>query len=101
MCIRDSAKTLRECDRQIRFASSGRADNGDDAVRGSHARSLAGMVKRHGAVPLCSRRVRMRSMGFLDKFKGHKDELKDKATELAAEHSDKIDAGIDLSLIHI
>jgi len=34
-------------------------------------------------------------MGFLDKFKGHKDELKDKATELAAEHSDKIDAGID------
>lgn len=34
-------------------------------------------------------------MGLLDKFKGHADELKDKATELAGEHGDKIDAGLD------
>ncbi len=34
-------------------------------------------------------------MGFLDKFKKHGAELKDKATELAASQNDKIDAGID------
>lgn len=34
-------------------------------------------------------------MGFLDKFKGQADELKDKATELAKNNSDKIDAGLD------
>ncbi len=34
-------------------------------------------------------------MGFLDRFKGHTDELKDKAIDLAAKNGDKIDAGLD------
>lgn len=34
-------------------------------------------------------------MGFLDKFKQHTNELKDKTSEFAAEHSDKIDSGIE------
>lgn len=34
-------------------------------------------------------------MGFLDKFKGHAEGLKNKATDLASEHGDKIDSGID------
>lgn len=34
-------------------------------------------------------------MGFLDKFKDNADELKSKAAELAGEHNDKIDAGLD------
>lgn len=34
-------------------------------------------------------------MGFLDKFKGQADELKDKAVDLAKNNSDKIDAGLD------
>ncbi len=34
-------------------------------------------------------------MGFLDKFKKHGAEIKDKAADLAASQGDKIDAGID------
>lgn len=34
-------------------------------------------------------------MGFLDTFKKHGTDLKDKAADLAASQSDKIDAGID------
>lgn len=34
-------------------------------------------------------------MGLLDRFKGHADELKDKAADLAAKNGDKIDAGLD------
>ncbi|MGB6056688.1 MAG: antitoxin [Microthrixaceae bacterium] len=34
-------------------------------------------------------------MGFLDKFKGRAEEVKNKASDLAAEHGDKIDQGID------
>lgn len=34
-------------------------------------------------------------MGFLDKFKGRAEEVKKKASGLAAEHGDKIDQGID------
>lgn len=37
----------------------------------------------------------MGSMGFLDKFKSHADELKVKAVDLAGQHGDKIDAGLD------
>lgn len=34
-------------------------------------------------------------MGFLDRFKGKGEELKDEAADLAASQGDKIDAGID------
>ncbi|MGA8850743.1 MAG: antitoxin [Aeromicrobium sp.] len=34
-------------------------------------------------------------MGFLDKFKKHGAEIKDKAADLAASQGDKIDTGID------
>lgn len=34
-------------------------------------------------------------MGLLDRFKGHADELKDKAADLAASNGDKIDAGLE------
>lgn len=34
-------------------------------------------------------------MGFFDKFKGHSDEIKKKAVDLAGQHGDKIDAGLD------
>jgi hypothetical protein len=34
-------------------------------------------------------------MGILDKFKKHSEGLKDKATDLAATHGDKIGTGID------
>ncbi len=34
-------------------------------------------------------------MGFLDKFKGRTDEIKEKASGIAAEHGDKINSGID------
>ncbi|MFY0409820.1 antitoxin [Solicola sp. PLA-1-18] len=34
-------------------------------------------------------------MGFLDKYKGRGDELKAKAAELARQHGDKIDQGLD------
>ncbi len=34
-------------------------------------------------------------MGFLDKLKGNKDEIKSKAADLAASQNDKIDAGLD------
>lgn len=34
-------------------------------------------------------------MGLLDRFKDHKDELKDKAKDLASTHGDKIDSGIN------
>ncbi len=34
-------------------------------------------------------------MGFIDKFKKQAPGLKDKAAELAREHGDKIDSGID------
>ncbi len=34
-------------------------------------------------------------MGFLDKFKGRSDEIKEKASDMAAEHGDKINSGID------
>lgn len=34
-------------------------------------------------------------MGFLDKLKGNKNEIKNKAADLAASQNDKIDAGLD------
>lgn len=34
-------------------------------------------------------------MGFLDKFKGRAEDVKKKASDLAAEHEDKVDSGID------
>ncbi len=34
-------------------------------------------------------------MGFLDKLKGHSDEIKGKAADLASQHGDKVDAGLD------
>lgn len=34
-------------------------------------------------------------MGFFDKLKGRKGEIKDKAADLAASHGDQIEKGID------
>ncbi|MEO6471488.1 MAG: antitoxin [Aeromicrobium sp.] len=34
-------------------------------------------------------------MGFLDKLKGRSGEIKEKAADLAGQHGDKIDAGLD------
>lgn len=34
-------------------------------------------------------------MGFMDKFKGAKDSVTEKVSEVVAEHGDKIEAGLD------